>query len=135
VEAEGSFPVQLFLVHAAAEVRLQVGDRRQCPNPALAEFVAGGGILESAQVAGGDFLLPARGRAAAQDLDLRADAGLGEGRVADFAGVAAGVGEDLAHVPIGVVVGEDRAVGVGGHAVGAEVAGGGEDRVFGVVGV
>ena len=68
-----------------------------------------------------------------QHLDLRAEAGGAEGGVADFVGVAAGVGEDLADVPVGVVVGEDRAVGVGGHAGGAEVAGGGEDRVFGVV--
>ena len=49
--------------------------------------------------------------------------------------VAGGVGEHLGDVPVGVVVGVDRAVGVGRHAGGAQVAGGGEDRVFGVVGV
>ena len=57
------------------------------------------------------------------------------GGVADFGGVAGGVGEHLADVPVGVVVGEDRAVGVGRHAGGAEVAGGGVDRVFGVEGI
>ena len=70
-----------------------------------------------------------------QDLDLRAEPGRAEAGSADFAGVAAGVGEHLGDVPVGVVVGEDRAVGVGRHAGGGEVAGGGEDRVFGVVGV
>src|SRR6202012_5626501 len=58
--------------------------------------------------------------------------GGGEGGVADFGGVATGVGEDLGDVPVGVVVGVDRAVGGGGHAGRGEVAGGGEDRVFGV---
>ena len=50
------------------------------------------------------------------------------------AAVGVGLGEDLGDVPVGVVVGEDRAVVVGGGAGGAEVAGGGGDRVGGVVG-
>ena len=52
---------------------------------------------------------------------------------ADVPGVAGGVGEHLGDVPVGVVVGEDRAVGVGRHAGGVQVARRGEDRVFGVV--
>ena len=56
-------------------------------------------------------------------------------RDADDAGVAGGVFEHLGDVPVGVVVGVDRVVGVGGHPGGAQVAGRGEDRVFGVVGV
>ena len=103
--------------------------------PALAEFVAGGGVLEGAQVLVRDLLPPGRGGGAVQDLELGTQVGAEEGRVADRGGVAGGVGEDLADVPVGVVVGEDRAVGVGRHAGGAEVVGGGEDRVFGVVGI
>ena len=50
VEAERPFGAQLLLAHPAAEVRLQPGDRRQRPDPALAEFVATGGGLEGAHV-------------------------------------------------------------------------------------
>ena len=79
-----------------------------------------------------DLLLPVGRRGALEDLDLRRQ---GQRRVvaADFVGVAAGVGEHLFDVPVGVVVGEDRAPDVLGHAGGVEVAGGGVDRVFGVV--
>ncbi len=45
------------------------------------------------------------------------------------------VEQDLVDVPVGVVVGEDRAAQVGLAAGGAEIAGGAADRVDGVVGV
>ena len=46
--------------------------------------------------------------------------------------VGVGLGEDLLDVPVGVVVGEDRPVPVARRAGGAQVAGGGVDRVVGV---
>src|ERR1044071_4717210 len=110
-----------------------MGDRGQRPDAALAEFVAGGSVLEGAHVLVRHLLAPGGGGGAFEDLQLRAEPG-GEGRPTNLGRVAAGIGEDLGDVPVGVVVGEDRAVGVGRHAGGAEVAGGGEDRVFGVVG-
>src|SRR6185436_6921521 len=47
--------------------------------------------------------------------------------------VGPGVAEDLLHVPVGVVVGEDRAVEVLGAAAQLQVVGGRADRVDGVV--
>ena len=59
----GPVLAQLLLAHAAAEVRLQAGDRGQRPDAALAEFVAGGGVLEgvAGSRAGSSRARPARG--------------------------------------------------------------------------
>ena len=72
VEPEWPPSVELPSCHPAAEVRLEAGDRGQRPDPALAEFVAGGGVLEGFQVVGRDLLPPGRRRFAAQHFDLRA---------------------------------------------------------------
>ena len=134
-EAERAGAVEFAPVHPAAEVRLEAGDRGQRPDAAAAEAVAGGGVLEGAEVGGGDFVAVGGGGAAAQHLQPRRHGGDAGRPAAEDGRVAARVGQHLGDVPVGVVVGEDRVVGVGGHPGRAQVAGGGEDRVFGVVGV
>ena len=127
--------MQLFFAHAAAEVRLEPGDRGQAPR------LRAGPVRSAPR-------RPRRRRGTRSGISSR-QAGAGwqsstaqlrrQGEAARSAAaeraVATGVGQDLGHVPVGVVVGEDRVVGVGRHPRRAEVAGGGEDRVFGVVGV
>ena len=56
-------------------------------------------------------------------------------QVGGDAAVGAGVGEHLLRVPVGVVVGEDRAVEIFLAARDLEVMGGGADRVDRVVGI
>ena len=123
---------ELLGAHALAEVGLDPGHRGERPDAALAEVVAAGGVLEGLHVVLGDRLARPVGGRADELLLLRDQGEAAERAVADPA-EAGGPRHHLGDVPVGVVVGEDRALRVLGHSGGSQVAGGGEDRVVGVV--
>ena len=84
--------------------------------------------------AGGEFVRVA-GVGGDREVGALGEPGQRADQVGGDAAVGAGVGEDLLRVPVGVVVGEDRAVEVLLAARDLEVVGGGADRVDRVVGV
>ena len=92
----------------------------------------GGGAFEGG--AGGDFVR-VTGVGGDREVGTLGEAGQRADQGGGDATVGAGVGEDLLRVPVGVVVGEDRAVEVLLAAGDLEVVGGGADRVDRVVGV
>ncbi len=125
---------QLRRAHAPTEVGLEPGHRRERPDAVGAEVEPARGALEGPHVELRHLVPNRLGRRADQLLPLRHQRQLAERPAADAA-VAGRPLEHVCDVPVGVVVGEDRALGVRGHAAGAQVARRGEDRVLRVGGV